>query len=111
AATVNINVALAESASSFDQFASQVGNGIAYHWTKVSGPGTVTFSAANAASTNATFDTVGLYVIRVSATDGVNNKTSDATITAKNLANFPHAIATANPTKVRRGTPTNIVLD
>ena len=35
-------------------------------WTKVSGPGTVTFANASAASTTATFSSVGTYVLRLS---------------------------------------------
>jgi hypothetical protein len=39
-------------------------------WSKVSGPGTVTFANANAASTNATFSLPGVYVLALSANDG-----------------------------------------
>lgn len=39
-------------------------------WTKVSGPGTVTFANANAASTTATFSAPGTYVLALSANDG-----------------------------------------
>ncbi len=39
-------------------------------WSKVSGPGTVTFADANAARTTATFSAAGDYVLRVSASNG-----------------------------------------
>ncbi|HEY6348292.1 MAG TPA: RHS repeat-associated core domain-containing protein [Candidatus Angelobacter sp.] len=39
-------------------------------WSKVSGPGTVTFSSPNTAVTQATFSTFGSYVLKLSATDG-----------------------------------------
>jgi DUF1680 family protein len=39
-------------------------------WSKVSGPGRVTFADANAARTTATFSAEGDYVLRVSATNG-----------------------------------------
>ena len=39
-------------------------------WTKVSGPGTVTFANAASASTTATFTHAGLYVLRLTADDG-----------------------------------------
>jgi len=39
-------------------------------WSKVSGPGAVTFADANAATTTATFSAVGEYVLRVSADNG-----------------------------------------
>ena len=40
-------------------------------WSKDSGPGTVTFTNANAASTTATFSTSGTYVLRLTANDSV----------------------------------------
>lgn len=48
-------------------------------WSKVSGPGTVTFANANAANTTATFSAPGTYVLALSASDG--NVTADDTIT------------------------------
>ena len=40
-------------------------------WTKVSGPGTVTFSSPNALNTSATFSVAGTYVLRLTASDSV----------------------------------------
>ena len=39
-------------------------------WSKESGPGTVAFANPTAASTTATFDTPGIYVLKLVATDG-----------------------------------------
>ena len=39
-------------------------------WSKVSGPGTVTFDDANAVDTTATFSTTGVYVLQLEASDG-----------------------------------------
>ena len=39
-------------------------------WSQDSGPGTVTFGNAHAASTTATFSTDGVYVLRLTANDG-----------------------------------------
>ncbi len=39
-------------------------------WTKVSGPGTVTFGNANAIDTQASFSVAGTYVLRLTANDG-----------------------------------------
>jgi hypothetical protein len=39
-------------------------------WTKVSGPGTVTFGNANAVDTQASFSTTGTYVLQLAASDG-----------------------------------------
>jgi RHS repeat-associated protein len=50
-------------------------------WTKVSGPGTVTFSSPNTAVTKATFSSTGAYVLQLSANDSQYTSTSTATIT------------------------------
>ncbi|HRX69807.1 MAG TPA: DUF4214 domain-containing protein [Candidatus Competibacteraceae bacterium] len=49
-------------------------------WTKVSGPGTVTFSNAANATTTATFSTAGAYVLRLTAEDGAVTATDDVTV-------------------------------
>jgi YD repeat-containing protein len=49
-------------------------------WSKVSGPGTVTFSPPNAASTTATFSELGAYVLRLSASDGEASTTDDVQV-------------------------------
>jgi len=46
------------------------GGSLAATWSTVSGPGTVSFADANAASTTASFSTEGEYVLRLTATDG-----------------------------------------
>ena len=43
---------------------------LTYTWSKVSGPGTVTFANANAANTTATFSVGGIYTLRLTANDG-----------------------------------------
>jgi hypothetical protein len=50
-------------------------------WSKVSGPGTVTFVDPTAASTTASFSTVGSYVLRLSASDGALTSSDDLTVT------------------------------
>jgi choice-of-anchor C domain-containing protein len=61
-----------------------LGKTIATTWSKVSGPGTVTFTAANAIVTQAKFDQVGTYVLRVTANDGEKSAADDITITVEN---------------------------
>jgi len=51
-------------------------------WSKVSGPGTVTFGNINARSTTATFSTSGTYVLRLTASDGQLTASDDVTIVA-----------------------------
>jgi|GEM_PF-2722462 len=50
-------------------------------WTTLSGPGAVTFSAATAASTTMLFPDVGIYVVQLSASDGVLLSQSQLTVT------------------------------
>jgi DUF1680 family protein len=45
-------------------------------WSKVSGPGTVTFADANSAVTTATFSTPGAYVLQVTADNGTTKASS-----------------------------------
>lgn len=51
-----------------------------YAWSKVSGPGTVTFGDATAAATTAVFSTFGTYVIRLAATDDLGGVGEDTLI-------------------------------
>jgi RHS repeat-associated protein len=62
-------------------------------WSRVSGPGTVVFADINAASTTATFSGAGIFVLRLTASDGQLTSTSDVTITV-NLAggNLPDLV-------------------
>lgn len=50
-------------------------------WSKVSGPGTVTFSAPSALSTNASFSASGFYVLRLTVSDGALTASDDVTVT------------------------------
>jgi len=49
-------------------------------WTKVSGPGTVSFGTPNAAVTTAAFGLAGAYVLRLSASDGELTSSDDVII-------------------------------
>jgi len=57
------------------------GNTLTFTWQKVSGPGDVTFGDPSMANTTATFTQSGVYVVRLTATDGELSSTSEATIT------------------------------
>ncbi|HSS20957.1 MAG TPA: hypothetical protein VLL54_12855, partial [Pyrinomonadaceae bacterium] len=56
------------------------GSTLTVNWTKVSGPGTVTFSSPTALDTTATFSVSGTYVLRLTASDGALTQSSDVTI-------------------------------
>ncbi len=56
-------------------------NALTLSWTRFSGPATVAFGNASAASTTASFTASGTYVLRLTATDGQLSTNSDVTIT------------------------------
>ena len=49
-------------------------------WTKISGPGTVSFANAGVTSTTATFSAAGTYVLRLTANDGSLQASDDVTV-------------------------------
>jgi hypothetical protein len=55
---------------------------LTFTWSKVSGPGSVTFANAQALSTTASFPTAGTYLMRLTATDGALSASDDLTVTA-----------------------------
>lgn len=54
---------------------------LTYLWTKISGPGAVTFANAAAAITTVTFDTPGAYVLRLTANDSSLTGFDELTVT------------------------------
>lgn len=54
---------------------------LTFSWTKVSGPGNVTFADSTKANTTATFSATGVYVLRLTAYDGSYYMRNDCTIT------------------------------
>src|SRR5689334_8842365 len=80
---------------------------LAIAWSKVSGPGTVTFANAAVASTSATFSATGVYVLRLTASDGALAASDDVQVTvtpSANAAPVTHADSTSTVT----GTPVSI---
>ncbi|HJQ24187.1 MAG TPA: PKD domain-containing protein, partial [Blastocatellia bacterium] len=64
------------------------GSGLSVSWSQVSGPGAATFAASNQADTTVSFTTAGVYVLRLTATDGALSASDDVqvTVTAQNQA-------------------------
>ncbi|HEX9986266.1 MAG TPA: discoidin domain-containing protein [Thermoanaerobaculia bacterium] len=56
------------------------GDALTIGWTKASGPGVVTFAAANSAVTTASFSAAGTYVLRLTANDGELSDSDEVTI-------------------------------
>jgi hypothetical protein len=56
------------------------GTTLTYSWSKVSGPGTVTFSTGSAVTTTATFSTQGSYVLNLTVSDGALSASDMVTV-------------------------------
>ena len=67
-------------------------------WSKISGPGTVTFANASAAATTASFSVAGDYVLRLTAYDGEHTTTGDVNIKVEVGNQPPQVKAGANQT-------------
>jgi RHS repeat-associated protein len=59
------------------------GSTLTITWSKVSGPGTVTFGDPAALNTTASFSVAGSYVLRLTGSDGALSTTDDITITVQ----------------------------
>ena len=57
-----------------------VGSALATSWSKVSGPGSVTFAQPNSAATSASFSQVGTYTLRLTASDGQLSVSDDIAV-------------------------------
>jgi len=64
------------------------GSSVTVAWSKISGPGTVTFSAPTSPVTDATFGAAGPYVLQLSATDGQLTATAQLSL---NVVRVNHA--------------------
>ena len=62
-------------------------------WSKVSGPGTVTFANASNVDTTAIFSTSGTYVLRLTANDSALTSSDDVTVTVFPVGTFEVRIA------------------
>lgn len=72
---------------------------LTYTWSQTAGPGTTTFTAANALTTDATFSAPGSYTLRLSVSDGTNTATDDVAVAITAL--YPTTTwTTATPAEV-----------
>ena len=71
------------------------GSALSVTWTKVSGPGSVTFTDPNSAATTATFAAGGAYVLRLTAADSEFSVSDEVTVTVINPNKAP--VANAGP--------------
>ena len=70
---------------------------VAQFWTKVSGPGIVNFSNAAAAVTSAHFSSAGIYVLRLTANDGVLSASDDVVVAVATGTSNLAPLADAGP--------------
>ncbi|HLQ78484.1 MAG TPA: hypothetical protein VK210_14080, partial [Terriglobia bacterium] len=86
-----------------------LGASLAPTWTKVSGPGTVTFDTPNSVFTTATFGQAGTYILRLSVSDGPLVGTDDVGVMANvpisplNLSVVPTVSPTFQSSQVLKG--------
>ncbi|HKQ04260.1 MAG TPA: LamG-like jellyroll fold domain-containing protein, partial [Blastocatellia bacterium] len=88
------------------------GGGLAVTWSKVSGPGTVTFSNPTGLATTASFTAAGVYVLRLTASDSALTGSDDLTITVNpgNQAPLVNAGADRTVTLGNNGSTPTLVL-
>ncbi len=65
-------------------------------WSKVSGPGTVTFGDANTEDTTAQFDTAGTYVLQLEADDSALTASDQLTVTVAETPEYVDDVANAD---------------
>lgn len=67
------------------------GSSPAFAWSKVSGPGNVVFGTPAAGSTTAVFSAAGIYVLRVTASNGTDSTTDEVSVLAGSTTNSSFA--------------------
>ncbi len=89
-----------------DATASDATSGIAtYQWSKISGPGAITFGTATSQDSTVSADTVGTYVIRLTVTDQAGNSNFDEfTLTWQNVPT-----PTPTPAPASGGNPAAVI--
>lgn len=78
-----------------------LGSQVGFGWSKVSGPGTVTFLSPTSGDTDASFGLPGEYVLRLTATDTVLSGSDDVTVTVTGAA--PPTISAMAPSSGPQG--------
>jgi hypothetical protein len=78
------SVTLPNNATLVGSYVNLLGGVVSLGWSRISGPGTVSFSAPSAATTAATFSTAGTYVLRLTATVLLVSVYDEVTVTVQN---------------------------
>jgi len=85
-----------------------IGNAVTVSWSKISGDESVLFSAANNLNTTAIFSKNGVYVLRLTASDGYLTATDDIQITVNSDPTPPPPDPTTTAPTIDQTVPTNI---
>ena len=102
----NVSVALA--GSSTDDGLPSPPATVTTTWSKVSGPGNVTFTNSASPTSTVTIDTAGTYVLRLTADDSALTDTDDVTVTVTAAPpGGAQTFDTTADTYVRSGSPTS----
>jgi len=99
-ATVNLNGTVSDDGLPSGSILSRL-------WTKVSGPGDVTFGNANATETTVNFTATGNYILRLQANDTVLNTQDDVSITVTSVNQAP-IVSAGSDQSVVFGTTVNL---
>jgi hypothetical protein len=83
---------------------------LSVQWSKVSGPGSVTFADARAVDTTATFSASGTYVLRLTADDGALTASDDVTVIVSTVNAAPKVEA-GQAQSVTLASPATALLD
>jgi hypothetical protein len=84
------------------------GTSLTTHWSKISGPGTVTFADASSLDTMANFSQSGVYVLRLMAADGTLSSSDDVQITVNPASGADLIIASLSISTKKVGSGSNM---
>lgn len=105
--TPSVNAGSDVSANASTTLSGTAPTATTYQWSKVSGPGTVTFGSATALSTTASADTDGTYTLRLTVTNAAGTSASDDLVLTRDTTPptvDAGAAVTTNATITRSGT-------
>ena len=103
AQTVTLPAGATLSGSATDDGLPNPPGALTYAWSKVSGPGTVSFGNTANASTTASFSVAaGSYVLRLTASDGVLSASDELTVSVSPVGTRQRAAQSSTPARTRR---------
>ncbi len=83
-------------------------NKVSIAWSKLSGPGAVSFNSPTSAVTSATFSAGGTYILRLTANDGEFSSYADLTVSVSSITNQPPVVSAGADQSVVAGFPARL---